>query len=66
MVKRRLLRIKLLTEDLIKFNSNKKEEIVELYYSLLIKVAKDEIQDSDFQEFYINTMDYKTSPDLYK
>ena len=48
-----LYKAKKLSEQLIKENSQLKDEIEEEYYKLLIKVAKEECSDRDIRKYYI-------------
>lgn len=49
--KNKLLRVKVYCETLYKNNKEKKEEIEDLFYSLLIKIAKDELSISELKTF---------------
>ena len=47
-----IYKAKRLSEQLIKENSQLKDEIEEEYYKLLIKVAKEEYSDRDIRNYY--------------
>ena len=54
-----LYKAKRLSEQLIKENSQLKDEIEEEYYKLLIKVAKKEYSDRDIRNYYFKLKDLK-------
>lgn len=54
-----LYKAKRLSEQLIKENSQLKDEIEEEYYKLLIKVAKEEYSDRDIRNYYFKLKDLK-------
>ena len=54
-----LYKAKRLSEQLIKENSQLKDEIEEEYYKLLIKVAKEECSDQDIRNYYFKLKDLK-------
>ena len=54
-----LYKAKRLSEQLIKENSQFKDEIEEEYYKLLIKVAKEECSDRDIRNYYFKLKDLK-------
>ena len=56
-----LYKAKRLSEQLIKENSQLKDEIEEEYYKLLIKVAKEEYSDRDIRNYYFKLKDLKNS-----
>jgi len=56
-----LYKAKRLSEQLIKENSQLKDEIEEEYYKLLIKIAKEEYSDRDIRNYYFKLKDLKNS-----